>query len=359
MIPEPRRLIGVVDDYSRELDELEKRAQQNTIELLRRSLRNVMKDLRRSYDQYVNALGPVAFDPQGQPIRRPGAYSAAEATAKFRAILRDASQFLNPTELQQWQQQYEVDLREATQLGGKLGEALATMVSRPDSETPFTGADPLAVRAAALTTGAYIQGEGARFRDQLVQIVGEGATRGWGHKRLELSIRQALQGAKDPNGLTQQMGLEQRAALIARSELANSYVQGSLMRARQQGDAYVRVLASNDERTCPICASRNGRVFPLDRVPIPYHPRCRCVAVGVPTEAVQERDTETRATLLDSQRWQEEHMEGVKAYAKAKGITIEKAQADLAKALKTPSASEKRLYPKNPRALQESVPLFH
>ena len=263
---------------------------------------------------------------------------------------------------------------------------------RPDAETPFTGADPAAIRAATLQTSALIQGETARFRDQLAQIVSEGATRGWGPSRLERDIRQALRGARDPDGITQRLGLEQRAALIARSELANAYVKGSLERARQRGRAYVRVLAATDERVCPTCASRNGRVYPVDRVPIPYHPRCRCVAVSVANEAVEETDPATRAVLLDNERWQAEHEDGVVSYAEGqhrkqlkglrsqlqrlkdpelieamdrkisrleeRGPDMKKARADLARALRIPTASEKRLHPGRNESLQESVPLF-
>lgn len=390
--PGPGSQTRLADDYARALETLERRSRRNIVAILRRSLNSTLVDLRRSYARYLEELGPQGYDPSRQAIRRPGEYSAAEATAKFRSIVLDAQRFMPEEELRQWQISYERDLREAARLGGELGARLERMVGRPESQVPFTGADPLAIRAAAQSTSAYIQGETVRFRDQLVAIVGEGATRGWGPARLERQIRQALRGAKDPNGITQRLGLEQRAALIARSELANAYAKGSLARARDRGDAYVRVLASNDERTCPTCASRNGRVYPVDRIVLPWHPRCRCVAVPVPNEAVQEKDPAIRAVLLDSERWQEEHEDGVRAYAEGKhrdelealqrqrdrlkdpeaiesfderirrledrGPDMEKARADLARALRTPTASEKRLYPTNPLPLAESVPLF-
>ena len=272
--PGPGEQTRLADDYARALEQLERRSRRNLVAILRRSLATTLADLRRSYASYINDLGPQAYDPARQTMRRPGEYSAAEATAKFRSIVLDAQRFMGEEELRQWQISYERDLREAARLGGELGARLEAMVSRPASEVPFTGADPLAIRAAAQTTSAFIQGETARFRDQLVAIVGEGATRGWGPARLERQIRQALRGARDPNRLNQRLGLEQRAALIARSELANAYAKGSLARARDRGDSYVRVLASNDERTCPTCASRNGRVYPVDRVVLPWHPRC-------------------------------------------------------------------------------------
>jgi SPP1 gp7 family putative phage head morphogenesis protein len=382
----------LADDYSRALDVLEVRSRRNTILMLRRSFDRVLTDLRRHYTQYLDALGPIGYDPARNAIRRPGAYSTAEATAKYRAILRDAAQFMHEEELRQWAAAYERDLIAATRLGGEAANALTELVRRPAADVPFTGADPAAIRAATLTTSALIQGEVATFRDQLAQIVSEGATRGWGPKRLERDIREALRGARDPNGITRRLGLEQRAALIARSELANAYVKGSLQRARERGRTYVRVLAANDERVCPTCASRNGRVYPVDRVPIPYHPRCRCAAVSVANEAVEETDPEMRAVLMDDERWQAEHEDGVKAFAdgqyrkeldglkaqrkqlknpelieamdrkisrlEERGPDMKKARADLARALRIPTASEKRLHPGRNESLQESVPLF-
>ncbi len=356
-LPDPRRLVGIADRFSRALDQLENRSRRNIVSIIRRSLDGVLRSLRLAYRAYVMALGPVGRDPAGNPIRRPGEYSAVDAAQRWAPIVQAAAGFLTDVEIRQWQILHERDLTDAARLGGELGARLAVLAGVAEAR-PFTGADPVVIRAAAQTTGALIQGEGVRFRESLTQIVSEGATRGWGPKRLEGQIRQLLRGARDPKRLNQRLGLEQRAALIARSELANVYAQGTLARARDRGDAYVRVLASNDERVCPTCASRNGRVYPTDRLLLPFHPRCRCVAVPVPDEAVQERDAEVQDVLLDSQRWRDEHNRGVQAFARAKGLTMEQAQAELARALRTPTATEKRMFSRNPLPLGESVGLF-
>lgn len=119
---------------------------------------------------------------------------------------------------------------------------------------------------------------------------------------------------------------------------------------------------------------------------------CRCVAVPVTNEAVTETDPESREVLLDNDRWRKEHDRGVEVYAKGRhkqkietlrrqvdrakdgdrkdqlsaqldrlierGPDIAKARTELAQALKTPSASERRLFGKGTKALQESVPLY-
>ena len=159
--PAPERLVGIADRYSRALDALERRSRRNIVAILRRSLTGTLAALRWSYRAYVEALGPISYDPARNPIRRPGAYTAAEATAKFGAIIRDAQGFLSESELRGWQITYEQDLRQAATLGGELGIQLAQQAQRVLTQGPFTGADPMVIRTAAQNVGALIQGEGA------------------------------------------------------------------------------------------------------------------------------------------------------------------------------------------------------
>ena len=259
---DPSRLTKIADQFSRSLDKVERRSNRGIITVLRRSLTATLLGLRRAYQAYLGVLGPIGYDPARNPIRRPGAYDTADAAARFASIVTASRSFLTDLEVQEITVQHERDLTAAAALGGTLAARLM------DNAGPFAPADPVLIREASRNVGALIRGEGVRFREQLVGIVSEGATRGWGPKRLEVQIRRALQGT------TQRRGLEQRAATIARTELARVYATASLDAARARGDSYVRVLASNDERVCPTCASRNGRVYPTDRILLPFHPRC-------------------------------------------------------------------------------------
>ena len=85
---------------------------------------------------------------------------------------------------------------------------------------------------------------------------------------------------------------------------------------------------------------------------------CRCVLSYVPNEAVDESDPELQDVLLDSERWRAEHERGVEAYAKAKDISMEKARQELDRALRTPTAAERRLNRGRTDTLGESVRLF-
>ena len=349
------QIIGSVDSYAAILDELEERMVANTTAMLRTALDRILRDLKRHYSAYVNAVGPSSTDPEGNPIRAPGAYSSAEATTKYRAILRDAQQFLPPEEITAWQRSFTTDLVEAMSIGGEAAASLQTIVTGAAAQ--FAGANPLAIRAATQAATAFMEGETARFRDQIAQIVGEGVARDWGPKRLERQIVEALEGTTDAAGKTSRMGLRQRAEVIARSELANAYVKGAIDHNLAEGFAYIRWVAATDERTCRWCLSRHGRIFPADQVVIPAHPQCRCTPVPLSADDVQEGDPVIRDTLLDGDFWRGEHEAGVKALAKAEGISEERARGLLQRALTAPTASERYLFPDRTRSVQPSAPL--
>jgi SPP1 gp7 family putative phage head morphogenesis protein len=349
------RIISSVDSYAAILDELEGRMVANTTAMLRTALDRVLGDLKRHYAAYLAAVGPVALDPEGNAIRAPGAYSSAEATTKYRAILRDAQQFLPPEEIAAWQRRFTTDLVEALAVGGEAAAALQTIVTGATAQ--FAGANPLAVRAATQAATAFMEGEAARFRDQIAQIVSEGVARGWGSKRLERQIVGALEGTTDAAGKTARMGLRQRAEVIARSELANAYVKGAIDHNLAEGFAYIRWVAATDERACRWCLSRHGRIFPADQVVIPAHPQCRCTPVPLPADEVQEEDPVIRDTLLDGDFWREEQDAGVKALAKAEGISEERARQVLAQALRAPTASERYLFPDRKGSVPPSTSL--
>jgi SPP1 gp7 family putative phage head morphogenesis protein len=349
------RIISSVDSYAAILDELEGRMVENTTAMLRTALDRVLGDLKRHYNAYLNAVGPEAVDPEGNPIRAPGAYSSGEAAAKYQAILRDAQQFLPPEEIAAWQRRFATDLVEALSVGGEAAAALQTIVT--GATATYAGANPLAVRAATQAATAFMQGESARFRDQIAQIVSEGVARGWGPRRLERQIVGALEGTTDPTGKTSQIGLRQRAEVIARSELANAYVKGAIDHNLKEGYAFIRWVAATDERACRYCLSRHGQIFPADQVVIPAHPQCRCTPVPVPANEVLEEDAAIRDTLLDGEFWREEQAAGVRALAKAEGISEERARGLLQRALTTPTASERYLFPDRKRSIPPSAPL--
>jgi SPP1 gp7 family putative phage head morphogenesis protein len=262
-----------------------------------------------------------------------------------------AQAFASDRELQWLQNRYREDFAEAVALGGDLGQQLA-QTANPDAaaQGAFVGASRAAVEAAASTASAYIRGEVESFRDNIARIVTDGIGRGKGPRVLEGEIRTALQGARDPQGLNNRLGLEQRAELIARSELANAYVGAQKAAAARNGYGYARWIATKDERTCPVCASRHGRIYRLDEVVAPAHPRCRCSLSPVSSEAVEEQDPTLRAALLRESYWQKAREDAAREFAAGKGWPFARASQVLEEAVRKPSPSERRQYPDIERA---------
>jgi hypothetical protein len=311
----PTKTIGdqqleLADDYAKALDTLSDRSVINTTASLRRALLRTLRDLRRYYGQFVDPELQASTSADGV-LRRPGAYSIADGSAKFRKLIEIGQSFLSEEELNRLQRQYKKDFAEAVNLGGELGQQLAATVN-PDAKSfaPFVGASNAAVDAAAKTASAYIRGEVESFRDNIVRIVADGIGRGKGSKVLEREIRIALEGAKDPQGLNDRMGLNQRA-----------------------------------ERTCVVCASRHGRIYRLDEMVGTQHPRCRCSLSPVSTEAIEEKDPELRRELLREDFWEKEREKVWKEFGDSKGWPFEKASKKLEEAVLKPSPSERRQYP--------------
>ncbi|WP_027416218.1 portal protein [Aneurinibacillus terranovensis] len=68
-----------------------------------------------------------------------------------------------------------------------------------------------------------------------------------------------------------------RAEMIARTELSWAYTRMQKRIYQDAGFTKVEWHAVLDQRTCPVCRSRNGDVYSMDDHPdMPAHPRCRC-----------------------------------------------------------------------------------
>ena len=337
--------LQLADDFAEALDRIGDRATENTRKALQRAIRSTLRDLRRWYSAAVDPTLPAERSADGV-LRRPASYSIAESSRKLTELQRIAQAFLSPAELQALTRQYATDLEAATALGGDLEQQLIALTDpQTVAASPFVGPSREAIRAAAATTSAYIRAEVESFRDRLTQIVTSGVSRGQGFRAIEKDVRTALQGAADPQGLTQRMGLYQRAELIARSELSNAYVNAQRTAAERNGYEYVRWIATKDERTCPVCASRHGNVYRLGEVVAPSHPRCRCSLAPVSTEAVEQKDPRIRADMLRSAYWERSQQDVAKAFAKGKGWPFEKASQVLEDHLRKPSPSERRQFP--------------
>ena len=324
--------LQLAHDYADAIDAISDRAAAAITAALGEAMSAIVARLRRYYLQFI------ATD--GQEL----GYSIAENSVRMEELFALAQQFMPERRLKAIEARLQADLQEAVEQGSELGSRLLTL-ARPGPDAPFGGAHEGAIKAAAQITSAYIRGEVASFRNQLVQIITGGIAKGGGWKSVQKEIQTALMGASDPDGITRRMGLKARAELIARSEIANAYVRAQADSARAQGFEFVRWIATRDELACLVCASRHGKVYPLGEVVAPAHPRCRCVLSPVEADAVTETDETKRRDLLDQDYWEQSQAEMAREMAADRGWALNKVSDELAAALRKPTPSERRQYP--------------
>lgn len=341
--------LQLADDFDTALKVLADRMVGNMNSAMARAMTALLKDLRRFYRDFLDQQQPAVTSADGV-TRRPGSYSIADKGAKFRQLITLAQGYMPERVLKALEQQFQEDLSQAIAMGGELSQQLADLVSPEQmAKSPFVGASKAQVEAAAATTSAYIRREIETFRDDLTRIITDGIAQGSGPRKLETQVRRALLGARDPDGLTQQMGLRQRAELIARSEVANAYVNAQKTTAARNGYEYGRWIATKDERTCRVCASRHGLIYRLSEMVGTLHPRCRCSLSPVATEAVEEKDPALRRQMLREDYWLKARNDMTKAFAETlsdkTGDPFAKASKILADNVLKPSTSEKRQYP--------------
>ncbi len=73
-----------------------------------------------------------------------------------------------------------------------------------------------------------------------------------------------------------------RADSLVRTEVAHIQTEAAKKRYQDYGVQEVEVFVDEDERTCPVCAKYEGkRYLVTDKMPVPFHPRCRCCMLPV------------------------------------------------------------------------------
>jgi SPP1 gp7 family putative phage head morphogenesis protein len=338
----------LVDTYAERLERLADAAVENTEAALQRSLRGLLADLRRFYSPF---LDPGQTSASGG---RPNRYSIAEAASRFQSLVDASRAFMTDEELQRLLNRYEADIESAMRLGGELAGELQRTIGQAIAEG-FGEPNRMAIWSASQITSGYIRSELEAFRSQLTQIITESVARGDGLRRVRRSVEDALRGSTDPDGLTRRMGLKQRADLIARSELSNAYVEAQRRTARASGFDYVRWIAVKDERACPLCVSRHGNIYKAGEIVVPGHPRCRCSLASVINEAVEETDPELRRELLDSEYWSKSQETARKELQQEKGWDDDRLQAELNKALRKVTPSERHRQPDRTETVAPAV----
>jgi hypothetical protein len=335
-------LLDEAERRAEELKALQDRAVAIVAAILGASLLAAMPRIRKAYRRYMEALRPAEKDPAGNTYR-PVAGTGAQAAKRLAEIQAAAAAFANDRDMGRIEREIAAVLKAASLYGAEYASVLGSIQGMAIGEVVPITDELLRAKIAAVTS--TIRSRSLDFRQTITGIVSDGAARDYGGKRVERLIIESYRGVSQPDGTTVKGGLLQSIGLDLSTEVSVSAATNSTSAVRAAGGEYVRWITASDERVCNVCGSRHGKIYLADRITIPAHPRCRCMAVIVDAEQVNLDDPERRNDVLDAPFWTEQADMTIKAYAKAKEITPAQAQQQFRQALARPTASERLRYP--------------
>ena len=227
-------------------------------ELLKRNEERIQKLINRSLDRSLNRI-----------IRRIRAQMAAGKTGSVNrnlTILMELNQLVPvtaPDKVLEYQRLYEMLLKQASSYGITVAEDLTTQM-RP-STPQISATVPLqAVEAAARQANGYLVRHGRKFAEQSAEMIASGIAEGRPTDAIIQDLRTELGVVKS------------RAATITRTESIRAYSQASNAYFAQQGVDLVLFYATADDRACPVCTWRAGKIYKRSEISVPLHPNCRC-----------------------------------------------------------------------------------
>jgi SPP1 gp7 family putative phage head morphogenesis protein len=118
--------------------------------------------------------------------------------------------------------------------------------------------------AAAAQARGYLRRHGEAFATTATELVAQGIAEGRPTDAITNDLRLRLGVVKS------------RADVIARTESLRAYNSASNQYYAANGIDLVMWYATSDDRTCPICNARAGRIYRRASTNAPAHPRCRC-----------------------------------------------------------------------------------
>jgi SPP1 gp7 family putative phage head morphogenesis protein len=119
--------------------------------------------------------------------------------------------------------------------------------------------------AAAAQAKGYLRRHGESFATTATETVAQAIAEGRPTDDLVNDLRLRLDVVKS------------RADVIARTESLRAYNTASNQYYASNGIDLVMWYATSDDRTCPICNARAGRIYKRASTNAPAHPRCRCM----------------------------------------------------------------------------------
>jgi SPP1 gp7 family putative phage head morphogenesis protein len=178
--------------------------------------------------------------------------------------LGELLQVVRPEQQAEYEAMLTEALKVANQSGATLGEQLIKAFE-PDAQIKsFAGVpiEAVAMQARDGTQRLYRHSED--FRNRASAVVEQGLIQGWGAAKVAGVLRSELGTTKS------------KTETIARTEILSSLNDAAQQTYQDNDIELVQLIATADDRLCPTCSFRNGFVYPVGKIRVPLHPRCRC-----------------------------------------------------------------------------------
>jgi SPP1 gp7 family putative phage head morphogenesis protein len=225
--------------------------------------------LKREEDKTIQVLDKVLDKSFNRIVRRLRVWlrdGNAPQTERDIAILKDLRELVSavhPGRVDEYDRVFVDVLGSAQRAGVDVADALVGQMAgnrpRIDVSIPLE-----ATVAAARQSHGYLRKHGERFAETSAEIVAKGIAEGRSQDRIVREMRDRLKVVKS------------RAEVIVRTETLRAYNDASNSYYAQNGVETVLYYATADDRSCPICAPRGGKVYKRTDIRVPVHPRCRC-----------------------------------------------------------------------------------
>ena len=280
-----------------DLEQLEDYNRDRITNAMKSSIARTLKRLRKAYTNYIEKM-----EESGEPYNR---YTIEKEITRYKELVAASNSLLDAQTMQTIVSIYEQDIQAAYMMGEEAGVDLAKVVDKGEQDyeegrETIMQMPTFAQTVAGQRLRAFWNKERAELRQRVTEATLGALQTGKGWRGAQKDIADALRGMgqtiltrNDELSVTARTGfvmrLEDRATLIARTELASAYVQGQMKEYNRMGFHYGRWSATG-ERSCPYCVAREGAIYKLEELQraIPAHPRCRCTIAPVSDEMIME-----------------------------------------------------------------------
>lgn len=228
------------------------------------------KLLRTTEDDVISRLNKVLEASFNRLIRRTRVHMRTaylDPAQRNLAILQTLRQLIpaavRPEALDAYDKALNTLITEGQRLG-ILSASSATqqaMPTRPRVDVSL----PLEATLAALNQAkTYLARHGERFAELGSQLIAQGILEGRPTSAMVRDLRGRLDVVKS------------RAETIVRTESLRAYATAADRYFAAQNIDYVVFYATSDDRSCPLCAGRAGKIYRRGTIQVPLHPKCRC-----------------------------------------------------------------------------------